>query len=44
MAVFDATALIHLLEPDAPAIIDPATGDPVSDAKARVNRLVQRLE
>ena len=44
MAVFDATALIHLLEPDAPAIIDPATGDPVSDAKARVDHLVQTLE
>ena len=34
MAVFDATALIHLLEPDAPSIIDPATKMPVPDTKA----------
>ena len=44
MAVFDATALLHLLEPNAPAIIDPATGTPVSDAKARFEYLVETLE
>ena len=44
MAVFDATALIHLLEPDAPAIIDPATKEPVPDAKVRFDHLVETLE
>ena len=44
MAVFDATALIHLLEPNAPAIVDPETKEPVSDAKARFDHLVQALE
>ena len=44
MAVFDATALIHLLEPDAPAIVDPATEAPVSNAKARFDYLVETLE
>lgn len=29
MAVFDATTLIHLLEPSAPAVKDPSTGEPV---------------
>lgn len=44
MAVFDATALIHLFEPDARAIIDPATQEPVSNAKARIDHLVETLE
>ncbi len=44
MAVFDATALIHLLEPAAPAITDPATQKPLADAKARIDNLVQTLE
>ena len=44
MAVFDATALIHLLEPNAPAIIDPATGQPVASPQARIDHLVQTLE
>ena len=44
MAVFDATALIHLLEPEARAIVDPTTNQPVADASARVNHLVQTLE
>ena len=44
MAVFDATALIHLFEPDAPAIIDPKTQEPVADAQARIDNLVQTLE
>ena len=41
MAVFDATALIHLLEPDARAVVDPRTNQPVSYASARINYLVQ---
>ena len=44
MAVFDATALIHLLEPDAPSVTDPATQKPLADAKARIDHLVQTLE
>ena len=44
MAVFDATALIHLLEPAAPAITDPATQKPLADANARIDHLVQTLE
>ena len=44
MAVFDATALIHLLEPDAPAVTDPATQKAFADAKARIDHLVQTLE
>ena len=41
MAVFDATALIHLFEPDAPAIVDPKTQEPVADAQARIDYLIQ---
>ena len=44
MAVFDATALIHLFEPNAPAIIDPKTQEPVADAQARIDNLVHTLE
>ena len=44
MAVIDEPALIHLLEPEAPAIIDPATKEPVPDAKARFDHLVETLE
>lgn len=44
MAVFDATALIHLFEPNAPAIIDPATQAPVTNAQSRIDHLVQTLE
>ncbi len=44
MAVFDATALIHLLEPDASAIVDPATRKPASDAKVRFDHLADELE
>ena len=44
MAVFDATALLHFLEPDAPAAIDPATNAPVTDAKARIDYLIHTLE
>ena len=42
--MFDATALIHLPEPDAPSIIDPATKKPVPDAKARFKHLVETME
>ena len=44
MAVFDATALIHFLEPGAPSIIDPATNEPVTNARGRIDLLVQTLE
>jgi len=44
MAVFDATALLHFLEPDAPAAIDPTTNAPVTDAKARIDHLIHTLE
>ena len=30
MAIFDATALLHFLEPNAPTAIDPATNAPVN--------------
>lgn len=44
MAVFDATALVHLLEPGAPAAENPATGQPVPNASARIKHLVNTLE
>lgn len=44
MAVFDATALLYFLEPDASAPLDPATGRPVQDAKERVDFLIESLE
>lgn len=44
MAVFDATALLHFLEPGAPAAIDPTTNAPVTDAKARIDHLIHTLE
>lgn len=44
MAVFDATALIHLFEPKAAAAIDPDTGQPVTHAKERIDHLVASLE
>lgn len=43
-AVFDATALLHFLEPDARAPVDPTTGNPVEDAKARIDFLIEALE
>lgn len=44
MAVFDATALLHFLEPDARAPVDPTTLNPVSDAKTRIDFLIETLE
>ena len=44
MAVLDATTLLHFLEPDARAATDPATGEPLPDAKARVERLIHDLQ
>ena len=44
MAVFDATALLLFLEPEARAPIDPRTNTPVTDAKQRFDFLIARLE
>ncbi len=44
MAVFDATTLLYLLEPDAKAPIDPTTGNSVADARQRIEFLIKTLE
>lgn len=44
MAVFDATALLLLLEPDASPPLDPETGVPMTDVAARIKFLVDTLE
>ena len=44
MAAFDATILLVFLEPDARAPIDPATSEPLTDAKARIDHLIETLE
>jgi len=44
MAVFDASFLILLLHPEAPAPIDPETGTPVEHARDRIEHLVATLE
>ena len=44
MAVFDATTLLLFLEPDASAPLDPATNEPVTNAKARIEHLIETLE
>ena len=44
MAVFDATALLCFLEPDAKAPPDPETKEPVTDAKARIDVLIKKLD
>lgn len=44
MAVLDATTLLHFLEPDARAAMDPASGEPIPDAKARIEGLVAKLQ
>ncbi len=44
MPVFDATALLHFLEPNASAPVDPATNEPVADAKARIDFLIETLD
>ncbi len=44
MVVLDATMLMLLMRPDVPAPPDPATGNPVDNAKDRIDYLVQRLD
>ena len=44
MPVVDATTLLLFLEPDAPAPLDPATDEPVTDAKARIDHLIEALD
>ena len=44
MAVLDATTLLHFLEPDARAAMHPASGEPVPDAKDRIEGLVAKLQ
>ena len=44
MAVLDATALLHFLEPEAKPPIDPATNQPVANATGRIKLLVDTLE
>lgn len=44
MPVFDATALLYFLEPDARAPLDPATNRPVADTKARIDFLIRTLQ
>ena len=44
MAVFDATTLLLFLEPNARAPLDPATNEPVTNAKSRNDHLIETLE
>lgn len=44
MVVFDATALLYLLDPEAKAPTDPETGEPVTRVKERIDFLVRELE
>jgi predicted nucleic acid-binding protein len=44
MVVFDASVLLLLLDPDAKPPNDPATGQPVEHAKARIEYLIATLE
>ena len=44
MPVFDATALLYFLEPDAKPPLDPATNMPVADAGKRIDFLITTLE
>ena len=44
MPAFDATTLLLFLEPDARAPLDPATNEPVTDAKVRMDHLIETLE
>ena len=44
MAVLDATTLLHFLEPDARAAMHPASGEPIPDAKDRIEGLVAELQ
>ena len=44
MPVFDATALLYFLDPDARAPLDPETNAPLTDAKVRIEFLITTLE
>ena len=44
MPVFDATTLMLFLEPDARAPLDPATNEPLTDPKARIDHLIETFE
>ncbi len=44
MAIFDATFLVLLLDPEANPPIDPETGQPVTYAKERVEYLIKIME
>lgn len=44
MVVFDATFLLLLVDPSAAPPLDPATGQPVSQAKERVEYLLSELQ
>lgn len=44
MVVFDATSLLLLLSTNVAPPRDPTTNDPISDARERMDYLVQRLE
>ena len=44
MVVFDATSLLLLLSPNVAPPRDPITNNPISDARERIDYLVQRLE
>lgn len=44
MPVFDTTALLYFLEPDAPAPLDPVTNAPLTNAKRRIDFLIKTLE
>lgn len=44
MPVMDATVLLCLLEPESATGSDPNTGEPITDAKARIDHLIATLE
>ena len=44
MPVIDATTLLCLLEPESATGSDPNTGEPITDAKARIDHLITTLE
>ena len=41
MSVFDSTTLLYTLDREVSVPLDPATNDPVEDAKARIDLLIQ---
>ena len=43
MVVFDTSVLLLALDPGTRSPLDPATGNPVHDAQARVDHLIQTL-